>query len=475
MQEWFSHIPMHTDMTTGIPRCCNCVGAQALPTLSGFAIATTNNNYHCQKSNLVFSEISFLTVQSPQQPMVTSCFIEGEWLSLGKKWGDVPPKVKHATTQIFTVPKYIHQQLLPSPKLSIHQFIDFPLPKPVAVVCVIPLSEFFSCYDPEPITERLLERIRRLSIPTPTVIKELVQIRHQAWLNGFKSVKYTHLSTGVTTHFPLWLISFWNEVHELRTTVRNPWIKAKAWLMTELHQNKALQCRTYVEDVNILLTELPWGINKCDVLDTEPIHTMWRYLGPHFTTGSQQNDLLEILHNHIITNPGLVQCLCVKGVALTAALKGAVATRGMDAYHTGQQFAWIRAIGDDLMKQEQALLTMAHLDDDNKHWVGIVINAQDKVIYYGDSLESPIPPDLLETYRWWISQHLTSSFDLQDLPITRQEDGSSCGILADNSLSHFAFPELFLLFKSFEVRAARMSTFARIANHILKQVSMRTY
>jgi hypothetical protein len=312
-------------------------------------------------------------------------------------------------------------------------------------------------------------------MPTPRVIKELVQVRHQAWLDGFKSVKYTHLSIGITTHFPLWLILFWNEVHELRTTVHNPWIKVKAWLMMELHQKKALQHRTYAEDVNIFLTELPWGINKCGVLDTEPIDTMWCYLGPHFTTRSQQNDLLEILHNCIVTDPGLVQRLHVEGVALTAALKGAVATRGMDTYHTGQQFAWIRAIGDDLMKQEQALLTMAHLGDDNKHWVGIVIDARDKVIYYGDSLESPIPPDLLETYQWWILQHSTSSFDLQDLPITHQEDGSSCGILADNGLSHFAFPELFPLFKSFEVHAARMSTFTHIANHILEQVSIHTY
>jgi hypothetical protein len=245
--------------------------------------------------------------------------------------------------------------------------------------------------------------------------------------------------------------------------------------MMELHQKKALQHRTYAEDVNIFLTELPWGINKCGVLDTEPIDTMWCYLGPHFTTRSQQNDLLEILHNCIVTDPGLVQRLHVEGVALTAALKGAVATRGMDTYHTGQQFAWIRAIGDDLMKQEQALLTMAHLGDDNKHWVGIVIDARDKVIYYGDSLESPIPPDLLETYQWWILQHSTSSFDLQDLPITHQEDGSSCGILADNGLSHFAFPELFPLFKSFEVHAARMSTFTHITNHILEQVSIHTY
>ena len=127
-------------------------------------------------------------------------------------------------------------------------------------------------------------------MPTSTVTKELVKIGHQAWLDGFKSVKYVHIGDGVTTHFPLWLISFWSEVHGLRTTVRDPWVKAKAWLTVELKQKKVLKRRTYAEDVNILLAQLPWGVKKCGVSDTEPIHTMWRYLGPHFTTGSQQND-----------------------------------------------------------------------------------------------------------------------------------------------------------------------------------------
>jgi len=72
-------------------------------------------------------------------------------------------------------------------KLSIHYFIDFSLPKPAAIVCAIPISEFFSCYEPEPITERLLERIHCLSMPTPTVIKELVQVRCHS---GMKSMSF---------------------------------------------------------------------------------------------------------------------------------------------------------------------------------------------------------------------------------------------------------------------------------------------
>jgi hypothetical protein len=128
-----------------------------------------------------------------------------------------------------------------------------------------------------------------------------------------------------------------------------------------------------------------------------------------------------------------------------------------------------------MMKQQQALLTMAHLGDENKHWVGLVVHAQNKSIYYGDSLNSPIPPTLLETYQWWISQHSPTAFDLKHLPIMHQEDYYSCGVLSDNALAHFALPKLFPLFKSFEAWAARMSAFVRVASHILEQVSIHLF
>jgi hypothetical protein len=310
----------------------------------------------------------------------------------------MPPQVKHAAMQGFTIPIHIQEQLLPSPKISIQQYVNFPLPKPSAVIQTILTPEYFSRYDPEPITERLLERMCWLSIPAPAVIKELTNIGCQAWLDGFKSVKYVHIGDGVSTHFPLWLISFWSDVYNIRTTAHDPWVKAKAWLATELQQKKSLHRRTYVEDVNILLSELPWGIKKCGLSDSEPIHTLWRFWGLHFTTGSQQNDHLEILCSHIAADPGLVQHIHVEGVALTAKLAEAAATDGTDAYHTEKRFAWVRTLGENIMKQEQALLTLVHLGDNNQHWVGLIVDAKEKAIHYRDSLEYPIPPDLLQYY-----------------------------------------------------------------------------
>jgi hypothetical protein len=104
-----------------------------------------------------------------------------------------------------------------------------------------------------------------------------------------------------------------------------------------------------------------------------------------------------------------------------------------------------------------------------------VVSVQNKSIYYGDSLNSPILPTLLETYQWWISQHSPTVFDLKHLPITHQEDYYSCGVLSDNALAHFALPKLFPIFKSFEAQAARMSAFVRVASHILERVSIHLF
>jgi hypothetical protein len=402
---------------------------------------------------------------------MNTSFVEKEWLGLGKQWADLPPRIKRQATQDFTIPTYTEEQILPAPNISIHQLTDFPLPTATVIVQEKP-SEFFSRYDADIVSEAMLTKIRRLPMPTRTVVKKLMHIRHQAWLDGFKSVKYAHISTSVSTHCPWWVISFWNEVHDLRTTVRGPWLTAKAWLAAELRQKRSPQRRAHAEDVSILLAALPWGGKKCGLSDDEPIHTLWRYLGPHFTTGSQQNDMLEILRTKVAADPHLVQRLRIEGMAFTEKLRQAFATRGTEAYKTEQRFAWLRTIGEDLVETGRTLLTIAHLGDNNKHWVGLVVDAEAHVIQYGDALGSPILPDLLEAYEWWILQHTASPFQTKELQITKQEDSSSCGILADNAVGHFALPGAFPLMKASEACSiGRMSTFIRVANYILERVS----
>ena len=101
-------------------------------------------------------------------------FIEKEWLSLGRKWADVPPWIKHQGMHTFTIPAYIEQQILPAPKISIHQFINFPLPTATVIVHAVNPLDYFSRYGTEPVEGTMLVKICQLPMPTWTVVKELV-------------------------------------------------------------------------------------------------------------------------------------------------------------------------------------------------------------------------------------------------------------------------------------------------------------
>jgi hypothetical protein len=68
---------------------------------------------------------------------------------------------------------------------------------------------FFSCNAPELITEASLTHLQSLPMPTPLTVGQLVKLQGQAWLDGFQSIRYMHLSDAVTSHFPFWLVSFW--------------------------------------------------------------------------------------------------------------------------------------------------------------------------------------------------------------------------------------------------------------------------
>jgi hypothetical protein len=64
-------------------------------------------------------------------------------------------------------------------------------------------------------------------MPTPLLVGQLVELQGQALLDGFQSVRYTHLNDAVTIHCPFWLVSFWAAVLDL-------WITAREWVNVEV-------------------------------------------------------------------------------------------------------------------------------------------------------------------------------------------------------------------------------------------------
>ena len=154
----------------------------------------------------------------------------------------------------------------------------------------------------------------------------------------------------------------------------------------------------------------------------------------------------------------------------------AAATQDVGTYQTEKSFQWIWELGDDIVQRKQMTLTQHHLGKDCPHWVWLIIDGEHELIWYGDLFSGNIPPNILEAYQWWLSQHTESQFSLQRLPITVQEvnDTSSCGFLVHNSLEHFAFPESVPLLATSGIQVVRMKTFIRTGEQVLAQVHSNT-
>ena len=116
-------------------------------------------------------------------------FVKAEWIAIGKKWANLPPRVKHAAKNEFRVPTSMREAILPAPGISIQEILNCSLPRTCATVKSDPVA-FFSRRAPDQISESLVARLRRLPTPTASVVAKLVEYRSQAWLDGYQSVRY---------------------------------------------------------------------------------------------------------------------------------------------------------------------------------------------------------------------------------------------------------------------------------------------
>ena len=71
-------------------------------------------------------------------------FVKNDWVSLGKKWGDLPPLLKHAAKQDFLIPCAICAKVLPSPGISVQDVLAFTLPNQVIAILNISPAGYFS-------------------------------------------------------------------------------------------------------------------------------------------------------------------------------------------------------------------------------------------------------------------------------------------------------------------------------------------
>ncbi|KAJ7911183.1 hypothetical protein B0H13DRAFT_1614866, partial [Mycena leptocephala] len=124
-----------------------------------------------------------------------------------------------------------------------------------------------------------------------------------------------------------------------------------------------------------------------------------------------------------------------------------------EEYRTGIGFEWLRQLGEKLAIGKRARVGgIANISDN--HWIALAIDTEAESIGYGDGFRDAVPSRLRSHVYWWIHQHIGLQFKWMDLPIPKQIDGHSCGVLAYLSLAHWADTKHFPLPKSTMVAMA---------------------
>jgi hypothetical protein len=396
-------------------------------------------------------------------------------------WNSIPPRMKRSAKAIFLLPEPMRRQLLPDPNLSIKALTDFPFPSQHSMLMTEPsmLSNFFSKEPPLAMSESLIMQLQHLPIPDFATVQQLIEFGHQAWLDGFQSVQYAHLQPGIdsrTASLPLWVIAFWNEVFSVKIIAAR-WIQSRDWIKVQLKQKKSPDRRQLAEQASIVLTILPWSQNKPSTSD--PIHMLWRYLGPNWLSDSEQNELLELIRDRCLDHPEASSQFRIENTYFSVKLLEAF-DAGCEAYLQQPSFAWLHRLAEDLMENGSTILTIVHLGalSDKPHWVPLTIHRTE--IHFGDSFGTGMPEKLEAACLWWLRQHHVQDQatdeiipSIHTLPITPQTDGHSCGILADNALDHYisANQSPLLGSTSSDIIAQRLKKFNLISQHIIARVS----
>jgi len=340
------------------------------------------------------------------------------------------------TKSILIIPKEVEPLLLPSPHLSILELLRFRIPNAAsnALISRWKTEDFFSDKPPITFTPQLIAQIPS---PPKDLVKNLRNFIGEATSNGMKSVKCPHSRLGAEKTYPLWIITYWAKLDGVQH-IRDSWEQAEWYLQDRLHdwtQRSISEGVSVIKRIMIGLSSLQWadslrGFSK-EAVDS--LDTLTRYASTQWMTGENANQLLDLLHNDL-ERRGQER---VKVASTYFYSKISLAFDEREGYGTNQTYRTHRQIGEDL--ENGAINQLAFLANlDRNHWIAVIIDAQTRRIYFGDSLGLEISKAVWDVLDWWTGFHNSGEpFTLERLPITIQQDSFSCGVLAWNALSAF--------------------------------------
>ena len=367
---------------------------------------------------------------------------------------------------LLEIPPEVQATILPDASLSVLDFLQFPLRIISGTAPHQMAAEFFSNHEP---TTQDIQTIRRIPVPPAKTVADIVAACKVAITAGACSVKCPHVPSALGKMVPMWIILYWAEVLQLRTTSRKAWVKAEEFLRTRkkagIKGPGGEKVDEIMQEAYDMLSCLPWCGDIQGFDHREPLYQLAVYASHTWLGTTHENQILDLLRRDLLFKGSRVE---VAGMAFFVALRDAYNCRNSGEYEGSRHFTWIREIGKALASGDRdGLGTMANINGD--HWVAIALDFEESLIWYGDSFGQDAVEEIVSVMDWWTFHHTGRKFSYRKLKISPQKDGFSCGLLGPNALFHFYLPDLYPLIDVAKVDSERVKLFLRVAQRHLDQ------
>ena len=140
---------------------------------------------------------------------------------------------------LLEIPPQIQKQIFPDTSLSVLDFLKFPLPIISGAASQHTTAQFFSNHKP---TTEDVKVIQKIPILPAKNVAELVVACKAAVILGTQLVKCQHAPSASRQNLPVWVITYWAEVLELRSTFHKPWLRAEEFIRLQKKVWRDMTC-----------------------------------------------------------------------------------------------------------------------------------------------------------------------------------------------------------------------------------------
>jgi hypothetical protein len=227
--------------------------------------------------------------------------------------------------------------------------------------------------------------------------------------------------------YPLWIIQYWVELISIRR-IRQKWAKADESLQKQTKPRHGIPASEtgLIQDVYNVLSCIPWGRKIRGFSASVGTEYLAAYATTEWLNDEHITHMLDLLRCDVIWE-GLSQSVEVESVWFIPKLMEGYSDQ--EKYSLHRSYCWIRGQGQALgTGAREQVVSIGNVG--KNHWIALVMDFARGTVFYGDSLGKKISDNLRVVLDWWIYLHTGHCFDYCDLPITRQQDSYSCGLLA---------------------------------------------